>query len=279
MPALVLSPFPQGDQGPAPGNPFWRLLEKLTWRKARAKVRHFHTAKRDVDAEVAEDGDAWLSGNRFGVEPGAHDRLVKIDLERQWQQSRRPLLETYLQSYPELGTPHTVALGLIQAEYEVRQQFGFPADLEDFARRFPRQEVALRRLVAPTQDVAPAAELDRSGKVTPGPLASTPSQAQPLPASPSLPEHFGRYQILRRRTRYTVFCIFRCRRFPRSTALEVAGMSLSSRNTRALSRLGDFNLSLSPLFPFGIGLGSIAACVWWRGHLRPRNGSVQWGHE
>jgi hypothetical protein len=28
--------------------------------------------------------------------------LVKIDLERQWQQGRRPLLEEYLQRYPEL---------------------------------------------------------------------------------------------------------------------------------------------------------------------------------
>src|SRR6059036_188157 len=41
------------------------------------------------------------------------------------------------------------------------------------------------------------------------------------------------------RTRYTLFCIFRWRRLPRSTALEVAGNNLSSRNVRAFSRFGE----------------------------------------
>jgi hypothetical protein len=41
------------------------------------------------------------------------------------------------------------------------------------------------------------------------------------------------------RTRYTFFCLFRWRRLPRSTALEVAGNSLSSRNVRAFSRCGE----------------------------------------
>ena len=41
------------------------------------------------------------------------------------------------------------------------------------------------------------------------------------------------------RTRYTVFCIFRYRRLPRSTALDVAPMSRSSRNTSAFSSPGD----------------------------------------
>jgi hypothetical protein len=41
------------------------------------------------------------------------------------------------------------------------------------------------------------------------------------------------------RTRYTLLCILRCRRLPRSTALEVAGNSLSSRNVSAFSRVGE----------------------------------------
>ena len=41
------------------------------------------------------------------------------------------------------------------------------------------------------------------------------------------------------RTRYTLFCLFRWRRLPRSTALEVAGNNLSSRNVRAFSRFGE----------------------------------------
>src|SRR2546422_10911346 len=41
------------------------------------------------------------------------------------------------------------------------------------------------------------------------------------------------------RTRYTLFCLFRWRRLPRSTALEVAGNNVSSRNVRAFSRCGE----------------------------------------
>ena len=49
----------------------------------------------------------------------------------------------------------------------------------------------------------------------------------------------SRTSIARRvRTRYTVFCIFRYRRFPRSTAFDVAPRSFSSRNTSAFSRPG-----------------------------------------
>ena len=55
------------------------------------------------------------------------------------------------------------------------------------------------------------------------------------------------------RTRYTLFCIFRWRRLPRSTALEVAGNSLSSRNVRAFSRCGEktfFKVSPIHVKPF-----------------------------
>ena len=41
------------------------------------------------------------------------------------------------------------------------------------------------------------------------------------------------------RTRYTVFCILRCRRLPRSTALEVEPSRRSSRKVRAFSRSED----------------------------------------
>src|ERR687896_1745168 len=50
------------------------------------------------------------------------------------------------------------------------------------------------------------------------------------------------------RTRYTLFCILRWRRLARSTALEVAGNSLSSRNVRAFSRFGEKTLlRVSPI--------------------------------
>src|SRR2546430_5593526 len=50
------------------------------------------------------------------------------------------------------------------------------------------------------------------------------------------------------RTRYTLFCIFRWRRLPRSTALDVAGNSVSSRNVNAFSRFVENTLfNVSPI--------------------------------
>src|SRR5262245_52637688 len=62
--------------------------------------------------------------------------LIKIDLERQWQCGRQRTVESYLQDYPELGGPNAIPTDLLQAEYEVRRQFGAPASLADFAQRF-----------------------------------------------------------------------------------------------------------------------------------------------
>src|SRR5262245_48182389 len=42
--------------------------------------------------------------------------LVKIDLKRRWQHGQRVRLGGYLKRYPELGTPDTVSVELIQAE-------------------------------------------------------------------------------------------------------------------------------------------------------------------
>src|SRR5438270_11333311 len=50
--------------------------------------------------------------------------LVKADMRRHWQQGRKKTLETYLLGYPELGTPETVAVELIQAEMQIRKQAG-----------------------------------------------------------------------------------------------------------------------------------------------------------
>jgi hypothetical protein len=50
--------------------------------------------------------------------------MVKIDLERQWQRGRPCGLEDYLRVYPELAEPDGVPPDLIEAEREVRRQFG-----------------------------------------------------------------------------------------------------------------------------------------------------------
>lgn len=128
--------------------------------------------------------------------------LVKIDLERRWQIGQPRRLEEYLQAYPELGTPETTPVDLVQAEYEVCCQFGANLGLADFARRFPRQVEQLRPLPPPDR-VAPASvETPRTRYSTvrpqsPNSLAPPPAAvAVPVAtAAAELPEQFGRYRI------------------------------------------------------------------------------------
>ncbi|MCI0465275.1 MAG: PEGA domain-containing protein [Gemmataceae bacterium] len=71
--------------------------------------------------------------------------MVKSDLRHSWQAGYRKLLESYLNEFPELGTPDTVPLDLIQTEMQVRRQAGDPVSWSDLARRFPKQTEQLRR--------------------------------------------------------------------------------------------------------------------------------------
>ncbi len=77
--------------------------------------------------------------------------LIKIDIERQWQRGNQIPVEEYLTRYPELVTPETVPTSLIQAEYEVRCQFGAALQLEELCQRFPAHASELEQLVADSQ--------------------------------------------------------------------------------------------------------------------------------
>jgi serine/threonine protein kinase/formylglycine-generating enzyme required for sulfatase activity len=124
--------------------------------------------------------------------------MVKIDLERQWQRGRRVTIESYLKTYPELGTAATVPVDLLLVEYRVRRQFGAPADLADFARRFPRQAEELRRLAASAPESVVVGSLIGSARATHEGRPSTVSRDDSPEVDVPLPEHFGRYHILRR---------------------------------------------------------------------------------
>jgi predicted Ser/Thr protein kinase len=131
--------------------------------------------------------------------------MIKIDLERRWRRGQRPCLEGYVKALPELGTADSLPADLIQAEYEARLHGGAPADLAEFARRFPRQADQLRRLVEPLPVAGGASHPDNGYSY----VLARPS-GWPPPDAPSLlpgrsagsavvlPESFGRYRILRK---------------------------------------------------------------------------------
>lgn len=137
------------------------------------------------------------------LRPAVLVEMVKIDLERQWQIGRQLPVESYLERFPQLGTAETVAADLIQAEYDVRRQFGSSADFAQFAQRFPQQahevqalvEAAERRRSEDEPGPSPASEADRETS----PFApSTPSLAKSPAESDELSGQFGRYEILKK---------------------------------------------------------------------------------
>ena len=104
--------------------------------------------------------------------------LVLADLRQRWRLGQTVTVESYLEACPELGDRDTAPLALIVAEYEARKSGGAPADVGDFARRFPRQADELKKRLGA---LYPASE--RPATASNGP--------------DSLPERFGRYRILR----------------------------------------------------------------------------------
>ncbi|MCC6419921.1 MAG: protein kinase [Gemmataceae bacterium] len=65
--------------------------------------------------------------------------LVKVDLCRHWEMGLNKPVETYLADYPDLGTPDTVSLGLIEAELHARLSAGDDDAWRDLVGRFPGQ--------------------------------------------------------------------------------------------------------------------------------------------
>jgi TPR repeat protein len=120
--------------------------------------------------------------------------LVKIDLRRHWQDGQPKSLESYLQTFPELGTPDTVAVDLILAEWSARGGSGTgPAALEEFARRFPNQAEALRRELAASAPPDPERRTDATGQQT---QASDPPSG-PVSAAVPPPELPARFRLVR----------------------------------------------------------------------------------
>jgi hypothetical protein len=119
--------------------------------------------------------------------------LVKIDLERSWAAKREKLVEDYLRQFPELGGQDAAPAEVIHAECIARLHAGQSIGTDQLRSRFPQQFDAVRQLLAKERaSRAAAASIDTS---RPG-VRDTASDA--AGDGPPLPEHFGRYRIVRR---------------------------------------------------------------------------------
>lgn len=65
--------------------------------------------------------------------------ITHLDMNERWKRGQGLKLEHYLETYPELGSPSTVPLLLIKAEYDIRQSHGDVVDVGEYAQRFSSQ--------------------------------------------------------------------------------------------------------------------------------------------
>ncbi len=65
--------------------------------------------------------------------------LVIIDIVRRWTRGERPLIEQYVERFPELGPLDKVSPKLIAEEYRARLKAGDARDADQYRRRFPVQ--------------------------------------------------------------------------------------------------------------------------------------------
>ena len=129
--------------------------------------------------------------------------MVKIDLDKRWHRGERPTLEEYLAAVPELGGPDDLPAELIHLEYRLRERLGTRVDLDEYARRYPRQadqlgEIALRP-AASTPGLAADSrpDLRDAGLAISWAPGERPAAGAPLPTGSDSAPSFGRYRVVR----------------------------------------------------------------------------------
>ena len=148
----------------------WLVEFDLRWDTERLPVRV---------RQLPADGPLRLS---------ALTEMVKIDIERQWQQGHRVVIEDYLRTFPELGPQDGPPLDLVEAESRPAFIGDRPGEAE-LCDRFPRCGEAIRRLLG-VIDTAPQGNFRTSAPADGASTLSLPDRE-----ARDLSEQFGRYRI------------------------------------------------------------------------------------
>jgi hypothetical protein len=174
-----------------------------------------HPSLLDLAPDNRQAVEAWLAEFDESWEPGRLSRqvrllpplgdparypvlveLVQLDLRKRWERGMYQTVESYLITYPELGSPDTIPPSLVQAEYEVRKLRDGAAAAADMASRFPRQMAELCRTeLLSALDLS--LKMPHPSRPTPRPGSSTSLGGVPVSVVLDIPQRFGRYRIVR----------------------------------------------------------------------------------
>jgi serine/threonine protein kinase len=86
--------------------------------------------------------------------------LAIIDLGHRWSRGERPMVEEYLNRFPEFGSANNAPTALILEEHRCRVKAGDAIDLAEYELRFPAQFPTLRKKLTPR---LPKPELPKRG--------------------------------------------------------------------------------------------------------------------
>ncbi len=99
-----------------------------------------------VDSYEVESGGAFPDLRKYAdrADPehrlAALEELVRVDLERRWEQGQARKIEEYLQDYPELRQPSVAIEELLRDELQIRSRHGETVLPEELKSRFPYLE-------------------------------------------------------------------------------------------------------------------------------------------
>jgi tetratricopeptide (TPR) repeat protein len=124
-----------------------RSLPDEVWDRLELILMHFDSAWRRGEQPALEDYLAPDEPERLAL----LIELVHSDLHFRLRAGEAIRVETYLQRYPELECLPDVVLALVVAEYDLRRREP-GASLEEYLRRFPSHEAALRERFSQGQD-------------------------------------------------------------------------------------------------------------------------------
>lgn len=106
-------------------------LDSDNWNRLQDIVERFEQACAQSFPQRIED---YLPAAGDAIRPAVLEELVRTDLELQWRNGRRALVEDYLRRFAELKNSGCVP-SLLHDEYRVRHQFGDRPPLAEYQSR------------------------------------------------------------------------------------------------------------------------------------------------